>query len=57
MAVVKLAYQEKGRFVAARVFPDSQVERKAAVQELQSLTADEEPRLHGLHVKLSLIHI
>ena len=51
MAVVKLAYQEKRRFVAARVFPDSQVERKAAVQELQSLTADEEPRLHGLHVK------
>ena len=35
MAVVKLAYQEKGRFVAARVFPDSQVERKAAVQDTE----------------------
>ena len=51
VAVVKLAYQEKGRFVAARVFPDSQVERKAVVQELQSLTAAEQTGLHGLHVE------
>ena len=50
MAGVKLAYQEKGRFVAACVFRGSQVERKAAVQDLQSLTAAEEPSLHGLDV-------
>ena len=50
MAVVEACLSGKGRFVAACVFPDSQVERKAAVQELQSLTADEEP---GKHAELS----
>ena len=31
-------------------FPDSEVERKASIQDLQSLAAAVEPELHGLHV-------
>ena len=50
MAVAKLAYRESGDFVAACVFPDSGVERKASIQDLQSLAAAVEPELHGLHV-------